>query len=163
MAAGALARPPSPPGQAFQYTLSTLGRLKETEQFGNIIVRTGTDGQITRMVDIVSEKRQVKMDGGKTRSFGGIELGAKAEDTGCTLDGQDAVGLAIYQLPGSNALDTAELIKKRMEELKKNFPDDLDHAIRYATTPLIAESIHAVSNTLPGAIILATTSLLLFL
>jgi hydrophobe/amphiphile efflux-1 (HAE1) family protein len=163
VAAGALARPPSPPGQAFQYTLSTLGRLKETEQFGNIIVRTGTDGQITRMVDIVSEKRQVKMDGGKTRSFGGIELGAKAEDTGCTLDGQDAVGLAIYQLPGSNALDTAELIKKRMEELKKNFPDDLDYAIRYDTTPFIEESIHEVFKALRDAIILVAIVVLVFL
>ncbi len=163
VAAGALARPPSPPGQAFQYTLSTLGRLKETEQFGNIIVRTGKDGQITRMVDIVSEPRKVTMDNGKTRSFGGIELGAKAEDTGCTLDGQDAVGLAIYQLPGSNALDTAEKIKKRMEELKKNFPDDLDYAIRYDTTPFIEESIHEVFKALRDAIILVAIVVLVFL
>ncbi|MBL8824069.1 MAG: efflux RND transporter permease subunit [Planctomycetia bacterium] len=163
VAAGALARPPSPAGQAFQYTLSTLGRLKDTEQFGNIIVRTGADGQITRMVDIVSEQRKVTMNGGKTRNFGGIELGAKAEDTGCTLDGQDAIGMAIYQLPGSNALETAERIKKRMEELKKNFPDDVDYAIRYDTTPFIEESIHEVFKALRDAIILVAIVVLVFL
>lgn len=163
VAAGTLARPPNPPGQAFQYTLSTLGRLKETDEFGSIIVRTGDDGQITRMRDVVSDKRKIKLPSGKSREFGGIELGAKSEDTGCTLDGQDAIGIAVYQLPGSNALATAELIKERMELLKQSFPDGVDYAIVYDTTPFIEESIHEVFKALRDAIILVAIVVLVFL
>lgn len=163
VAAGTLSRPPTPPGQAFQYTLSTLGRLRDPEEFSDIIVRTGKDGQITRMRDIVSDRRKVTLPNGKSRTFGGVELGAKSEDTGCTLNGQDAIGMAVYQLPGSNALETAKLIRKRMDELKKNFPDGVDYAIVYDTTPFIDESIHEVFKALRDAIILVAIVVLVFL
>ncbi|HQR42665.1 MAG TPA: efflux RND transporter permease subunit, partial [Gemmatales bacterium] len=163
VAAGTLSRPPTPPGQAFQYTLSTLGRLRDPDEFSNIIVRTGKDGQITRLRDIVSDRRKLKLPNGKSRNYGGVELGAKSEDTGCTLDGQDAIGMAVYQLPGSNALETAKLIRKRMEELKKNFPDGVDYAIVYDTTPFIDESIHEVFKALRDAIILVAIVVLVFL
>ena len=73
VAAGSLGRPPVPLGQAFQYTLSTLGRLTEPEEFGNIVVKMGEDGQLTRMRDIVTDIR--KDEEGK--SFGGIQLGER--------------------------------------------------------------------------------------
>jgi multidrug efflux pump len=114
VAAGSLGRPPVPTGQAFQYTLSTLGRLVDPAQFGNIVVKTGSDGRMTRLRDVISDVR--KEDSGQ--ESGGIQPGAKTEDTSCNLDGKPSIGLAIFQQPGSNALDTAAGIRRRMEELK---------------------------------------------
>ena len=159
VAAGSLGRPPVPQGQAFQYTLSTLGRLTDPKDFGNIVVKTGTEGQLTRMRDVVTDVRQD--DQGKP--FGGIQLGAKVEDTSCSLDSQPSIGLAIFQQPGSNALDTADSIRARMDELKRNFPPDLDYAIVYDTTPFIDESIHEVFKALRDAIILVAIVVLAFL
>ncbi|ADB16958.1 transporter, hydrophobe/amphiphile efflux-1 (HAE1) family [Pirellula staleyi DSM 6068] len=159
VAAGALGRPPVPAGQAFQYTLSTLGRLTQPEEFGDIIVKTGENGQLTRMRDLVTDPRE---DSTK-RLFGGIQLGAKNEDTSCALDAQPSIGLAIFQQPGSNALTTAALIRERMEELKKSFPKGLDFAIVYDTTPFIDESIKEVFKALRDAIILVAIVVLAFL
>jgi multidrug efflux pump len=159
VAAGAVGRPPIPTGQAFQYSLSTLGRLTSAEEFGNIIVKTGADGQLVRMRDLVTDKRK----DAQGREVGGIVRGAKTEDTSCSLDGQPSIGLGIFQQPGSNALDTAEAIRKRMEELKKDFPPDLDYRIVYDTTPFINESIHEVFKALRDAIILVAIVVLAFL
>ena len=159
VAAGALGRPPVPKGQAFQYTLSTLGRLTTPEQFGEIVVKTGTAGETTRMRDLVTDVREDE-SGAK---FGGIQLGAKVEDTSCRLDGQPSVGLAIFQQPGSNALATADSIRERMSELKASFPPDVDYGIVYDTTPFIDESIHEVFKALRDAIILVAIVVLAFL
>ncbi|QDU89020.1 Efflux pump membrane transporter BepE [Pirellulimonas nuda] len=159
VAAGSLGRPPVPTGQAFQYTLSTLGRLTSPEEFGEIVVKTGADGEITRMRDLVTDKRE----GENGAEFGGIQLGAKTEDTTCSLDGQPSVGLGIFQQPGSNALATADAIRARMEQLKLGFPPDVDYAIVYDTTPFIDESIHEVFKALRDAIILVALVVLAFL
>lgn len=163
VAAGSLGRPPVPQGQAFQYTLSTQGRLTTPEQFGEIIINIGENGAITRLRDVVSDRRKVKDDAGVERDFGGIELGAKNEDTGCTLDGQPSVGICVYQLPGSNAIETAERIKARMAQLKKDFPEGVDYAIYYDTTPFVEESIAEVFHALRDAIILVAIVVLVFL
>ncbi len=163
VAAGSIGRPPVPQGMAFQYPLSTLGRLTEPEQFADIVIRTGEDGQITKLRDVVSDRRMVKDEAGNDRMFGGIELGAKAEDTLCTLDGKPSVGICIYQLPGSNALETAERIRARMEELKKGFPEGVDASIVYDTTPFIEESVMEVFKALRDAIILVGIVVLIFL
>lgn len=159
VAAGALGRPPVPTGQAFQYALSTLGRLTTPEEFGEIVVKTGADGEITRMRDLVTDERRTE-DG---VTYGGVQLGAKTEDTSCSLDGQPSIGLGIFQLPGSNALATAEAIRVRMDQLKLNFPPDVDYAIVYDTTPFIDESIHEVFKALRDAIILVAIVVLAFL
>jgi multidrug efflux pump len=159
VAAGSLGRPPVPQGLAFQYTLSTLGRLTEPEQFGDIVVKIGSDGRLTRMRDVVTDMRQDE-DG---RPFGGIQLGAKNEDTSCSLDGQPSIGLGIFQQPGTNALETAKSIRVRMDELKSGFPPDLDYAIVYDTTPFIDESIKEVFKALRDAIILVAIVVLAFL
>jgi multidrug efflux pump len=159
VAAGSLGRPPVPGGQSFQYTLSTLGRLTDPAQFGNIVVKTGSGGQLTRLRDLVTDVRQDEAG----RKFGGIQLGAKVEDTSCSLDGQPSIGLGIFQQPGSNALATAESIRKRMDELKRTFPPDLDYAIVYDTTPFIDESIKEVFKALRDAIILVAIVVLAFL
>jgi len=158
VAAGSLGRPPVPQGQAFQYTLSTLGRLIDPAQFGNIVVKTGADGRLTRLRDLVSDVRKVE---GET--VGGIQLGAKNEDTSCNLDGKPSIGLAIFQQPGSNALATADGVRSRMEELKSSFPPDVEYSIVYDTTPFITESIHEVFKALRDAIILVAIVVLAFL
>src|SRR5438132_3405193 len=108
VAAGQIGQPPVPRGQEFQYPLSTQGRLVEAEQFADIILKTGADGEVTYLKDV-------------SRS----ELGARSQDQILTLDGKPSVGLAIFQLPGSNALATADRIKKTMRELEKRFPKGL--------------------------------------
>src|SRR5215475_8875656 len=91
VAAGRIGQPPVPNGQDFQYTLSTLGRLVESDQFADIILNTGKDGEVTYLRDV-----------------GRTELGARSQDTLSRLDGRPSGGIGIYLLPGANALDTAD-------------------------------------------------------
>src|SRR5208282_1459408 len=93
VAAGQIGQPPVPRGQVFQYTMTTLGRLAESEQFADMILKTDSNGRIVRMRDVAS-----------------IELGAQGYDQTCTLDGKPSVALSVYQLPGSNALDVSRLV-----------------------------------------------------
>ena len=160
VAAGSLARPPVPSGQAFQYSLSTQGRLQDAGQFSEIIIRTGQAGEILRLRDVVSDQRTDPVSG---ELLGGIQRGAKNADTTCALDGRPSVGLSIYQTPGSNALQTADRIRARMAELKQQFPPGIDYDIFYDTTPFINESIHEVFNALRDAVILVGIVVLLFL
>ena len=97
------------------------------------------------------------------RDVARIELGAQAYDQTCTLDGRPSVALSIYQLPGSNALKTAGLVRAKMEELKAHFPQGVDYEIVYDTTPFITESISEVFKTLRDAVLLVAFVVLLFL
>ena len=147
--AGRLGQPPVPTGQDFQYILSTLGRLTEPEQFEQIIIKTGASGQITRLSDVAR-----------------LELGAKNQDMQCTLDGQPSVGLSIFQLPGSNALEVANSIRARMKELEETLPgfqSGVRYSIVYDTTPFIEQSVDEVFHSLRDAIILVAIVVLLFL
>ncbi len=159
VAAGALGRAPAPAGQSFQYTLTTLGRLADPEEFRDIIVKVGEEGRLVRLRNVVTDE----WTDSTGRKLGGIQLGAKNEDTSCSLDGNPSIGIALYQLPGSNALDTAEAIRKRMEELKAFFPKGIDYKIAYDTTPFIDESIFEVFKSLRDAIILVAIVVLAFL
>src|SRR3954454_787581 len=146
VAAGQIGQPPVPTGPVFQLTMSTLGRLTDPEQFSDIILKSDPDGRIVRLRDVAR-----------------IELGAQAYDQACTLDGQPSVALSIYQRPGSHALETAELVRGKMEELKARFPRGLAYAIVYDTTPFITESVNEVFKTLRDAVILVAVVVLLFL
>jgi len=146
VAAGQIGQPPVPKGQDFQYTLSTLGRLVEAEQFAAIILKTDAKGEITYLRDVSR-----------------TELGARSEDLMARLDRRPSSGLATYLLPGANALDTADRIKARMRELEARFPAGLKYAIVYDTTPFVRESVNEVFHTLLDAIILVTVVILLFL
>src|SRR6202171_4967975 len=117
VAAGQVGQPPVPTGQDFQYTLSTLGRLVEPEQVANIIVKTGPNGENTYLKDVAR-----------------TELGAKSQDQLARLDGKPSAGLAIFLLPGSNALDTADRVKARMRQLETRFPRGLRYGFQYDTT-----------------------------
>src|SRR5262249_14499796 len=147
--AGRVGQPPIPAGQDYQYPLSTPSRLVTPQQFGEVILKSD-NGIIVKLNDVV-------------RAKDGIELGAKNYDVNSYLDGQPSVTLAVFQLPGSNALDTAAAIKKAMQELKENFPDGVKYDIVYDTTVFIDESIHAVYHTLIEAIVLVFIVVLVFL
>jgi multidrug efflux pump subunit AcrB len=146
VAAGQLGQPPVPAGQAFQFTITALGRLTEAEQFGEMILKTDAPGGVVRMRDVAT-----------------VELGAQGYDQACTLDGRPTVALSVYQRPGSNALDTADRVRDKMKELKERFPEGLDYAIVYDTTPFIVESVTEVFKTLRDAVILVAFVVLLFL
>jgi multidrug efflux pump len=154
VAAGRLGQPPTPTAQDFQLTLNTLGRLESEEQFRAIVVKTAADGSATYLRDVVSDDRPGQK---------GVELGAKNYDVNSYLDGDPAITLAIFQLPGSNAVDTAKAIRSKMEELKKVFPKGVDYRVVYDTTVFINESVKSVFHTLLEAIVLVFIVVLVFL
>jgi hydrophobe/amphiphile efflux-1 (HAE1) family protein len=153
VAAGMIGQEPVTRGQMFQLTINTLGRLIDPGQFGDIVIKVGQGGSQGQASSIV-----------RLHDVGRVELGSQQYDQSCTLDGQPSVALSIYQLPGSNAIKTAQGVYDKMEELKqKRFPQGLDYKIAYDTTPFIHESIVEVFKTLRDAIILVAIVVLVFL
>ncbi len=147
VAAGQVGQPPVASGQVFQFSINTLGRLSKVEEFSEIILKSDSaSGRIVRMKDVAR-----------------IEDGALSYDQICTLNGQSTVALSVYQLPGSNALETAGLVRDKMEDLKSRFPQDVAYTIVYDTTPFITESVEEVRQTLIDAIILVAIVMLVFL
>jgi multidrug efflux pump len=150
---GMTGQPPIGRGQQQQVTLTTLGRLDEVEQFANIVIRTTPDGRMVRVKDV-----------------GRVEVAPRTQDILSRFNGVPGknkaiacANLAIFMLPDANALDTAERVRKKMEELKEDFPPGIDYAIRYDTTPFIRESVNEVVKTLRDATILVALVVLLFL
>jgi multidrug efflux pump len=135
-------------------TLITLGRLESPDEFRNMVVKVGSDGSVTYLRDVVVDDRPGQK---------GIELGAKNYDVNSYLDGDPSITMAVFQLPGSNAIKTADAVKKKMEELKANFPAGIDYRIHYDTTVFINESIHEVYKTLGEAFVLVFIVVLVFL
>ncbi|HWP00208.1 MAG TPA: multidrug efflux RND transporter permease subunit [Methylococcus sp.] len=146
VAAGVIGQPPTAGKVDFQYTINTLGRLIEAEQFADIVIKTGSDGQVTRLKDIAR-----------------IELGAKDYASGLYLDGEPTIGLAIFQLPGSNALETKKAVVAAMEKLKQRFPEGIEYKLVYDTVVFIQQSIAAVVKTLFEAILLVVLVIVVFL
>ncbi len=151
-APGSLGQQPSRSERALQTPIDTLGRLTTPEQFGAIIVKEFNGSEQMATPQIV-----------RLRDVARVEMGAANYNLSCTFDGRPSVGLAIYQLPGTNALDVADRIRAKMELLKKCFPDGIDYQIGHDTTPYIAESVHDVIKTLFEAIILVAIVVLAFL
>ncbi len=154
VAAGTLGQPPVPAGQQFELTMSTLGRLASEDQFKNIIIKTsqGNTDEGAPAAQIV-----------RVKDVGDVELGSQQYTQVCQLDKMPSVALAIFQLPGSNALDVAKQIKEHMRKLKMSFPAGLDYKIVYDTTPFITESVWEVVKTLIEALILVAIVVLFFL
>jgi len=146
VAAGSLGAEPAPPGTELQLTLNTQGRLITPEQFGQIIVKRGDKGEIVYLSDV-----------------GRTELGAKSYSVTSYLDGKPAVALAIFQLPGSNAVRTAHAVRVLMREVSKSFPEGLEYTIVYDPTQFIEQSVEAVIHTLFEAVILVLIVVLAFL
>ena len=150
VASGTIGQQPVPTGNAFQIPVTTLGRLLEPEQFENVVLKRGGNedgiGRITRLKDVAR-----------------IELGARDYGVNSYLDGEPAVGLAVLQRPGGNALATSDAVVRTMEELKQGFPPGITYKIAYNPTIFIRESVTAVIHTLYEAIGLVVVVVLLFL
>ncbi|MGP0068506.1 MAG: efflux RND transporter permease subunit, partial [Isosphaeraceae bacterium] len=150
--AGQIGQLPANRGQYFQLPIHTLGRLTNPEEFANIVVKVGADTAGDPATGIV-----------RMRDVARVELGAQNYNQSCTFDGKPSVGLSIYQLPGTNALDVADRVRAKMEELKVRFPDGVSYDIAYDTTPFIRESVRDVIHTLFEAVILVGLVVLVFL
>ncbi|MDR3403962.1 MAG: multidrug efflux RND transporter permease subunit [Chthoniobacter sp.] len=147
VAAGIIGGAPLPPGTTqFQYTMNVQGRLTSPDQFAEMIVNVGQNGRITQLRDV-----------------GRVELAAADYSTAMTYDGRPAVAMAIFQLPGSNSIQTANAIYAKMEQLKKRFPAGVEYEIPYDTTRFVRDSIHDVIVTLIEGVGLVALVVLIFL
>ena len=146
VAAGAIGQPPNPEGLNFQYAITTLGRLETVEQFESIIVKTGQAGEFVRIRDVAR-----------------VELGAQDYSWYVQLGGAPSVAIAVYQLPGSNALAVAQGVRDAVAELEQSFPEGLEAVIAYDSTEYIEASIDEVIGTLIIAILLVIFSVFIFL
>ncbi len=137
---------PAPPGTEFTYTVRLADRLQTEEEFGNIVVRTNPDGSQVRIRDLAR-----------------VELGSSLYNAKTRLNGQDAAGLAIYQSPGSNALEIKERILAEMERLSASFPEDMDYTISLDTTSAITAGINEIVVTFFQALALVILVVFIFL
>jgi hydrophobic/amphiphilic exporter-1 (mainly G- bacteria), HAE1 family len=144
--AGQIGGEPSPQGQEFTYTVRSRGRLETPEEFGEIIVRANPDGSVLRLHDVAR-----------------IELGAQTYSLTPRYNGSPAAVIAIYQLPGSNAVSTADAVRKQMEELKQRFPADVAHEVSLDTTQAVREGLRDIITTLLIAIGLVALVVFIFL
>ncbi|QDE72004.1 RND transporter [Myxococcus xanthus] len=144
--AGQVGQPPAPPGQTYQFTVRVLGQLTSAEEFGNIVVQQGPDGSLVRLKDV-----------------GSAELGAENYGQLLRFNGREAVGLGIFQLPGSNALDVRDGVVAELERLKGNFPPGMRYQRAFDTTAAVQASIEEVLVTLGEAIFLVVLVIFIFL
>jgi HAE1 family hydrophobic/amphiphilic exporter-1 len=144
--AGQVGGEPVPPGQEFTYAIRAQGRLENPEEFAQIVVRANPDGSLVRLKDVAR-----------------IELGSQTYAMAGRLNGKPAAVLALYQLPGSNAIAAVDGVKRLMEEVKKNFPADLEYSIPLDTTLSVREGIKEIVKTLYEALILVIVVVFVFL
>ncbi len=131
-------------------------------QSGTAGTPVGQAAAVVRVRDVVTPEREVEEDGVRQK-IGGVQLGAQQYDQAASLDGNPTVALTIFGLPGANALDTAQGVYKKMDELKKRFPEGMTYKIVYDTTPFVRQSVLEVFKTLRDAIILVAVVVLVFL
>lgn len=144
--AGQIGAEPVPKGQQFTYTVRTQGRLVTEEEFGEVIIRANPEGAIVRLKDVAR-----------------VELGAQVYNVIGRLNGAPAAILAVYQLPGSNAIDAARGARQLLEEVKQRFPQDLDYAVSLDTTLAVTEGMKEIVQTLWEAVVLVIIVVFIFL
>jgi HAE1 family hydrophobic/amphiphilic exporter-1/multidrug efflux pump len=145
-AAGKIGQEPAAADQMLVYTVTAKGRLLTPEEFGNIVIRASGPGGTLRIKDVAR-----------------LELGAYSYDQSVTLDGQPTIAMGVFLQTGANALEVAEKVRTRMEELKKKFPEGMGYVIPFDTTRFVSASIHEVVNTLIEAMILVLAVVYIFL
>jgi len=145
-AAGVVGASPGLPGTQLQLSINAQGRLHSEEDFGDIIVKTGADGAITRLRDVAR-----------------LELGASEYALRSLLDGKPAVAIPIFAAPGSNAIQISDNVRAAMEDVKRAMPEGVDYRIVYDPTQFVRASIRSVVTTLFEAILLVVLVVILFL
>ena len=146
VSAGILGAPPVTEAVPFQLTINTQGRLLDEEEFGNVVIRTGAAGRLTRLRDVAR-----------------IELAAQDYALRSGLDNAQAIPIAVFLLPGGNSLRLSERVRATMEELSQNFPEGISYQIVYDPTVFVSESIREVVITLFEAVLLVVVVVVLFL
>jgi multidrug efflux pump len=146
VAAGQIGGQPSLPGTQFQYIVNAQGRLQTEQEFGNIVVKNGANGETTYLRDVAR-----------------IELGPDNYALRSMLDGKPAVAIPVFQLPGANALDLSTSVRAAMKDLAKNFPEGVSYEIDYDPTVFVRSSIEAVVHTLFEAVLLVVLVVIVFL
>ena len=146
VAAGSLGQPPVPSGRETQVVVNTQGRFVDPAEFAGIVIRSGPAGQLVRLRDVAR-----------------VELGAASYVTNSYLNGEPAVAMLINQRPGANALETADRVIAKLNELKARYPVGIDHNVGYNPTEFIAESVNAVRHTLFEAVVLVVIVIVVFL
>jgi HAE1 family hydrophobic/amphiphilic exporter-1 len=144
--AGQIGGPPAPKGTEYTYTVRTQGRLLSEEEFGNIVVRTNPNGSQVLLKDVAR-----------------LELGTMLYNAVGRHDGTPAAVIAVFQIPGTNALDVANQVKAEMANLKKRFPRDMDYLISLDTTLPVSEGINEIFHTLLEAVVLVIIVVFIFL
>ena len=144
--AGTIGGEPAPKGQEFTYSVRVQGRLSTPEEFGAIVIRANPDGSAVRLRDVAR-----------------VELGAQVYNVMGRFDGKPAANIAIYQLPGSNALDCANGVRAAMARIRQSFPDGLDYQVGLDTTKAVSEGMREISNTLWQALLLVILVVFVFL
>ena len=144
--AGQIGGEPVPLGQEFTYAVKAQGRLPSAEEFGQVVIRANSDGSILRLKDVAR-----------------LELGAQTYNLVGRYSGKPAAVIAVYQLPGTNAVQAAAGVRKLMQEAKQRFPQDLDYAIALDTTLAVTEGLKEIQHTLFEAIILVILVVYIFL
>ncbi len=145
-AAGKIGAEPAPPGQDLVYTVTATGRLVDPEEFGDIVVRGNGPAGVLKLKDVAR-----------------LELDAQNYDTYNALDGKPTISMATYLQPGANALDVANAVRKKMEEIKKGFPEDVDFVVPFDTTLFVDASIKEVVKTIFEAAVLVVLVVFIFL
>ncbi|MCB2226183.1 MAG: multidrug efflux RND transporter permease subunit [Desulfarculaceae bacterium] len=146
VAAGVIGQPPAPKGQSFQLTVNVLGRLKDVDQFADIIVKTGPDGRLVRVKDVAK-----------------VDLGAKTYTVNCQLNQQPTTTIMVYQLPGANLLQLSEACRKVLAGLAERFPEGLESVVAYDASDVVRASIEEIVSTLLIAIVLVILTVYVFL
>jgi hydrophobe/amphiphile efflux-1 (HAE1) family protein len=146
VAAGQIGGQPSLPGTQFQYIVNAQGRLETEQEFGNIVVKSGANGETTYLRDIAR-----------------LELGPDNYALRSMLDGGPAVAIPVFQLPGANALQLSDEVRATMKELAKNFPQGVSYEIDYDPTIFVRSSIESVVHTLFEAVLLVVLVVVVFL
>jgi hydrophobe/amphiphile efflux-1 (HAE1) family protein len=146
VAAGQIGGQPALPGTQFQYIVNAQGRLQTEQEFGNIVIKNGANGETTYLRDVAR-----------------LELGPETYALRSMLDGKPAVAIPVFQLPGANALDLSTAVRATMKELAKNFPEGVSYEIDYDPTVFVRSSIHAVVHTLFEAVLLVVLVVVVFL
>jgi len=143
---GQVGAEPAPPGQEYTYAIRSQGRLQNPEEFAQIVLRANPDGSLVRLKDVAR-----------------IELGSQTYSLQGRLNGKAGAVLALYQLPGTNAIQAVDGVKKLMEQAKKSFPPDMDYVIALDTTEAVREGLKEIVKTLYEALLLVIIVVFIFL
>ncbi|WP_033051139.1 efflux RND transporter permease subunit, partial [Pseudomonas sp. Ant30-3] len=144
--AGQLGAPPNPSGSDFLLSINAQGRLVTEEEFGDVIVKTGSQGQVTRLRDVAR-----------------VEMDASSYSLMSLLNNKPAVAISVFEAPGANAIEISDQVRAKMDELAKRFPEGVEWSVEYDSTVFVRQSIKAVVNTLLEAIGLVVLVVILFL